>query len=185
MDYGILNVRTDVNACDCTQACTDKRERVCTESWLWEKKIPCLTGKSNLRRRRAGPMLYQLSYITHPRHGQCMKCVSAESFTRSCRPLLSGVGPMCPSPVLSPGKVCRSPFVSYWPVSLVQLCSCRVVCQSHWVPVPLCPSPAVSQSHCVPVLLCPSPFVSQSCCVPVPLCIIPVLFPWSLDTMEL
>ena len=28
-----------------------------------ERKIHCLTGKSNLRQRHAGPMLYQLSYI--------------------------------------------------------------------------------------------------------------------------
>ena len=30
------------------------------------RKIPCRTGESNLRRRRAGPMLYQLSYIPTP-----------------------------------------------------------------------------------------------------------------------
>ena len=28
-----------------------------------KKKIPCRTGESNLRQRRDGPMLYQLSYI--------------------------------------------------------------------------------------------------------------------------
>ena len=27
------------------------------------KKIPCHIGESNLRQRRAGPVLYQLSYI--------------------------------------------------------------------------------------------------------------------------
>ena len=42
------------------------RKRVCIESWLWEKN-PLRTGESNLRRRRAGPMLYQLSYIPSPR----------------------------------------------------------------------------------------------------------------------
>ena len=30
---------------------------------LGEKKINCRTGESNLRQQRAGPMLYQLSYI--------------------------------------------------------------------------------------------------------------------------
>ena len=30
------------------------------------RKIPCRTGESNLRRKRAGPMLYQLSYIPTP-----------------------------------------------------------------------------------------------------------------------
>ena len=37
MDYGIFNMRSDVNACDCTRGCTGTRKRVCTESWLWEK----------------------------------------------------------------------------------------------------------------------------------------------------
>ena len=32
IDYGIFNVRTDVNARDCTRGCTDTRKRVCTES---------------------------------------------------------------------------------------------------------------------------------------------------------
>ena len=29
-------------------------------------KIPCRTGQSNLPQRRAGPMLYQMSYIPTP-----------------------------------------------------------------------------------------------------------------------
>ena len=61
MDNGILNVRTDVNACDCTRGCTD----TVRESALKVepgRKIPCRTGGSNLRRQRAGPTLYQLSY---------------------------------------------------------------------------------------------------------------------------
>ena len=37
MNYRIFNVRTDVNAGDCTRGCTDTRKRVCTESWLGEK----------------------------------------------------------------------------------------------------------------------------------------------------
>ena len=36
MDYGIFNMCTDVNACNCTWGCVDTI-RVCTESWLWEK----------------------------------------------------------------------------------------------------------------------------------------------------
>ena len=62
MDHGIFDVRTDVNACNCTQGYTD----IVTESALKVdsgRKIPCRTGESNLRQRRAGPMLYQLSYI--------------------------------------------------------------------------------------------------------------------------
>ena len=34
---GIFNVRTDVNACDCTRGLCGHRKRVCTESRLWEK----------------------------------------------------------------------------------------------------------------------------------------------------
>ena len=35
--FGIFNVRTDVNACDCTRGLYGHRKRVCTESELWEK----------------------------------------------------------------------------------------------------------------------------------------------------
>ena len=61
MDCGIFNVRTNVNACDCTQGCTD----IARESALKVdsgRKIPCRTGGSNLLRKSAGPMLYHLSY---------------------------------------------------------------------------------------------------------------------------
>ena len=56
MDYGISNVRTDVNACDCTRGCTDtlKETTLKVDSG---RKIPCRTGESNLRQRRDGPML--------------------------------------------------------------------------------------------------------------------------------
>ena len=37
MDYGIFNVHTDVNACDCTWDCTDTHKRVCSESCLLEE----------------------------------------------------------------------------------------------------------------------------------------------------
>ena len=63
MDYNIFNGRTDVNACGCTQGAV--RTHV-TESALKVdsvRKSPCRTGDSNLRQRRVGPMLYQLSYI--------------------------------------------------------------------------------------------------------------------------
>ena len=59
MYYGIFNPRTDVTACNCTKRCTD----TVGESAVKVEKIPCRTGQSKLRRRRAGPMLYQLSYI--------------------------------------------------------------------------------------------------------------------------
>ena len=61
-DYRIFNVHTDVNACDCTRGCTDTvRESALNVDC--GRKIPCRTGESNQRQRRAGPMLYQLSYI--------------------------------------------------------------------------------------------------------------------------
>ena len=57
IDYGICNVRTDVNACDCTQECTNtvRESALKVDSW---RKIPCRTEESNLRQRRAGPILY-------------------------------------------------------------------------------------------------------------------------------
>ena len=57
MDYRILNVRTDVNACDCTRGCPDT-ERESALKVDSRRKVPCGTVESNLRRRRARPMLY-------------------------------------------------------------------------------------------------------------------------------
>ena len=65
MDYMIFNVRTDVNACDCTRGCTDTVRESALKVGSG-RKIPCRTGESNLRRQRAGPMLYQLRYIPTP-----------------------------------------------------------------------------------------------------------------------
>ena len=66
MDYGVFNVRTDINGCDYTRGCTDtvKESALKVDSG---RKIPCRTGESNRSRRRAGPMLYLLSYIPIPR----------------------------------------------------------------------------------------------------------------------
>ena len=62
MDCRIFNVRTDVNACSCTWGCMDtiRESALKVDSG---RKIPYRTRESNLRQRRAGPMLYQLSYI--------------------------------------------------------------------------------------------------------------------------
>ena len=62
MDSGIFNVRTDVNACDCTRGCTDtvRESALKVDSG---REIPCHTKESNLRQRRAGLMLHQLTYI--------------------------------------------------------------------------------------------------------------------------
>ena len=56
MDYRIFNVRTDVNAGDCTRGFTDtvRESALKVDSG---KKIPCRTGESNLRHRCDGPML--------------------------------------------------------------------------------------------------------------------------------
>ena len=62
MDHRIFNVRTDVNAYDCTRGCTDtaRESALKIES---KTKIPCRTGEPNLCQRRAGPTPYQLSHI--------------------------------------------------------------------------------------------------------------------------
>ena len=58
-------MRTDVNACDCARGF---RKHVRESSLKVDsgRKIPCRTGESNQRQRRAGPTLYQLSYIPFP-----------------------------------------------------------------------------------------------------------------------
>ena len=58
MDYGIFNVRTDVNTSDCTRGCTNT-ERDSALKVDSGKEIPCRTGESNLRQRRDGLMFYQ------------------------------------------------------------------------------------------------------------------------------
>ena len=62
MDYGIFNVRTDVNACACTWGCMDavRESALKVDSG---RKIPCCTRESNLCWERACPLLYQLNYI--------------------------------------------------------------------------------------------------------------------------
>ena len=68
MDYGIFNVRTDVNACDCAWGCTDTLRESALKADSG-RKIPCHTGKTNQHRGRAGPMLYQLNYIPTKSYG--------------------------------------------------------------------------------------------------------------------
>ena len=65
IDYGIFNVRTVVNTFDCTRGHTDtvRESALKVDSG---RKIPCRSGESNLRQRRAGPMLYHLSYVHVP-----------------------------------------------------------------------------------------------------------------------
>ena len=62
MDYRTFNLRSEVNACDCTRGCPDtvRESALKVDSG---RKIPSRTGESNLCRQRAGPMLYQLRYI--------------------------------------------------------------------------------------------------------------------------
>ena len=50
------------------------------------RKIPCHTGESNLRQRRAGRMLYQLSYIPHT---STLYKPSSSSFLLSSVPVLN------------------------------------------------------------------------------------------------
>ena len=65
MDYGSCNVRADANACDVTRECAATlRESVLNADSA--RKIPRRIAESNLRRHRAGTMLYQLIYIPTP-----------------------------------------------------------------------------------------------------------------------
>ena len=77
---GIFNVRTDVNASDCTQGLCGHRKRdsaLKVGSW---RKIPCRTGESNLPQRRAGPTLYKLSYISAELHVAAIFCTIKPRF---------------------------------------------------------------------------------------------------------
>ena len=65
MDFGIFNVRTDVHACNCTRGCKNTVRESALEVDSG-RKLPCRTGESDLRQRRAGPMRFQLSYIPTP-----------------------------------------------------------------------------------------------------------------------
>ena len=50
--FGIFNVRTDVDACDCTRRLYGHRKRVCAESWLWSLK------ENTLPHRGSNPRQY-------------------------------------------------------------------------------------------------------------------------------
>ena len=98
-------MHTAVNACHCTR----RAVRIQEESALkvdFGRKIPHRTGESNLPQRRAGSMLYQLSYILI-----CV-CVSKQARARVC---------VCVGGGISMGVVvygeCR-------------FCVCEVVCVS-------------------------------------------------------
>ena len=61
MDYRILNVRTDVNACDCTRGCTGTVRESALKADS-RRKLLCRVGEFNQPQRHAGPMLYLLCY---------------------------------------------------------------------------------------------------------------------------
>ena len=58
----IFHLRSDVNVRDCKRGCRDTVKDSALKSDSG-RNIPCRIGESSLRRRRAGPMLFQLSYI--------------------------------------------------------------------------------------------------------------------------
>ena len=63
MDYRIFIVRPNITARHCTQGwSTHARDPALKVDS--GRKISCRTGELNLRRRRAGPMHYQQSYIS-------------------------------------------------------------------------------------------------------------------------
>ena len=70
MEYGFFNMRSDVNACDCARGCANTVREFALQDHYGRKKISCRTRESNLRRRRTGPMLFQLSYIPTILHPQ-------------------------------------------------------------------------------------------------------------------
>ena len=72
LDYMVFNVRTDVNACDCTWRCTDT-ERESALKVDSGRQIPCRRGESI--EWRAGPTLYLLSYIPTLTEGQDYYCL--------------------------------------------------------------------------------------------------------------
>ena len=65
VNYGIFKVSRCNKACDCTRGCKDTVREPAPKVDSG-RKILCRTGESNLRQRRAGPMLYQLSYVPTP-----------------------------------------------------------------------------------------------------------------------
>ena len=67
--FEIFNVRTDVDACDCTRGLCRPHERVCTGSWLWEKSPLPHLGLEPAHQYctwLSGRMVYPLSYPTAP-----------------------------------------------------------------------------------------------------------------------
>ena len=66
MDYGIFSVLTNVNACNCTRAWLSDTVRESALKVHSGRQIPCRTEDSNLRQRRAGPMLCELTYTPRP-----------------------------------------------------------------------------------------------------------------------
>ena len=70
MDYGIFDVRTDVNAGNCLRGCTDTIRETALK--VDSRTIPCRTGESSRLQQRASPTLYQLGYIPIPDlRGRC------------------------------------------------------------------------------------------------------------------
>ena len=63
MNSSIFNVRIHITTYDCTRRCRDTVRESSLKVDFRRKKNPCRTGESNLRQRRAGPMLYLRSYI--------------------------------------------------------------------------------------------------------------------------
>ena len=61
---GIFNVGTDLKAGDCAQRV--HKHRVYTESWPWEKKIPCRTRESNQHQQHARPDPHPTELHSHP-----------------------------------------------------------------------------------------------------------------------
>ena len=95
------------------------------------RKIPCRTGKSNMRQRRAGPTLYQLSYIPapifcHDRLSSQCRCTSngpSRDFRLTCQCSCTPRGP-CLSTSRRQLQLLRS-------TPCLQRVTCRYSCTSN------------------------------------------------------
>ena len=85
--FGIVNLRTHVDACDCIQGLNGCRKRVCTESWLWEKN-PLPHRHSNPRQYSAWPFSRTLYPLSHraPLSENKSRSFAFDSFLRRRNP---------------------------------------------------------------------------------------------------
>ena len=75
---GVLNVHTDVDARDCSQGCADTVRESALKLGSG-RKIPCRTGDSNLRQRRAGPIWFDLNIFHYQKNKNKTKMTTTKN----------------------------------------------------------------------------------------------------------